>query len=296
VAVLALLIVTAVTVAACAWNARRLPVPTRARRATWVGTRVLRPVIASLVARHPLTRAGFSFTVQTLARSTSHRIGLALALAVGVGFGLVMTGSEMRQGNGMSGLPLRALAAQTLVLAAMVAGVRRAVNVPAGLGANWIFQIAWRGDLRPYARGVQRASAIAVLVPVVLGSALWHTAGMGLPLAAIHGVVGLVLALIALEVAFLNLRRLPFACSYTSGGNAAGVVTVGALVLVAAFIVAAVERTVLARPLHTAILMMVLLATWVCLGLVGTLRTHSEPGGGMDDEPEFPTQRLDLAG
>jgi hypothetical protein len=298
VAVLGFMLVAVVTVTACAWNARRLPVPTPTRTDRRLGRRAGYRLIAWLVARSPLSRAAFYFTVQTLSRSASHRIALASALAVGVSAALVMTGgSVMLPSGGITGIPLPIWAAQTMVLAAVVAGIRRALILPVQLSANWVFQMAWSGDMRTYATGVKRASVIVVLMPVVLALLLWQGTGLGLRLATAHGVVGLVLALIFLETAFLSVRRLPFACSYTSGGNVAGLgLTLGLLVLLTAFVVAAVERSVLPSMMHFASFLVVLLLAWVCVAFVGAIGTHSDSEGGLAAGPDFPTQRLDLTG
>jgi len=297
-AIVACGLVAACAVAVCAWNHRQLPVVASTRAPRRSGTQVFLRLVAAVVARHPLTRAAFFFTIQTFSRSAIHRIALASSLALGVSVGVVLSGgARLTADRDLAAVPLRAWAAQTLVLATVVVGIRRAAALPVHLPANWVFRMAWRGDVRPYTSGVKRASMIAVLGPVLLAGLLWQGQGFNAALATAHAFLGLLLALLLTDAAFLPLRKPPFVCAYVPSQNVAGMSLIIAVpVVMGAFIIAAVERAVIGHPRDYLILLAVLVAACVTLRVAGTTRVDGLPEAAMDDGLDLPTQRLDLAG
>jgi hypothetical protein len=293
-ALAALAAVTLITAAACAWNSRRLPLPHYGRVANHPARLALR-WLTHVVVRAPLTRAGFFFTAQTLSRSASHRIALATALAVGAAAALLVTGGQVAlPPTGVSELPIGALAAQILALGAVISGLRRAMATPVELHANWTFQLCWRGGFESYLRGVRQASWVVVLVPVAFALFVWHSAGLGLPLAAAHAVIGVIVALLLVETAFLGMRRLPFAAGYTPRSAGASVAS-SIAVLLAAIVLALVEREVLRTATAYFAFVAVLLACWIGLGAVVASRTRSLPPMDFEERPDYATERLNLA-
>src|SRR6185503_1009701 len=104
-------------------------------------------VSRTCIVRHPIARAGFFFTLHALARSTPHRLAMAASAAIGLAAAVVTLGGlDMRQAASGTSPDTALLAVQFVIVSALVVGFRHAVGVPADLGANWIFQLAWPGE------------------------------------------------------------------------------------------------------------------------------------------------------
>ncbi len=148
------------------WANRRLP--ERTTRAAGVARNhaVLRELVARLTGRNPETRAGFHFALQVLPRSAPHRTIAAVSLAAGLPLPLI---ALARAGGlhrvGVASAPLGLLAIQTMILLALLGGLRYAAAVPAELASNWTIQ---HGLARRRARlpdGRQARGARGVRVP-----------------------------------------------------------------------------------------------------------------------------------
>ena len=177
IALVMLAIVTAVTIVSCAWNNRRLPAPVVHRRG---GARRVRSasrwIVARVLAPSSLQQAGFWFTMQTIPRRATHRAVLASAVAIGVSLMVVTVRGEV-------------LAAQTLLLAAVLTGFRRAVELPAELRASSTFSLAWSGDVAPYLSGVKRAGYVGLDTRLLLSRAVTTngiTGGFSFEIAPLH--------------------------------------------------------------------------------------------------------------
>ena len=282
IALASLLVAAVVTASAYTWNNRRLPpaitahanLPHRIRAHFVV-------VIERLVARRPLVRAGFFFTLQTLWRSGTHR--LTMALAVAVGLAIAMLGARGRD----------VLVIQPMVLLVLLAAFRHAARVPGELRANWAFQMCWEGDSSPYMAGVKRAALLCVVAPALLAMFPMHLALLGLRAALLHLLFGGLLGNVALNIAMLGFRTLPFASSYAGGTNLKGWMPVFVLVFLLTNILAAIERVALSDRSSAIIWALVLLAS-----IPGTrrLERRQRESYGPVDFYELPdqTQRLDL--
>jgi hypothetical protein len=299
VAVLSLVGVALVAMVALAWNSRRLPMPIVARAKE---ERALRRLamwpITHLIARQPIAQAGFFFTVQTLFRCVSHRIALATSLAIGLSLVFVTTRAPSSTATTVvRSMPLAALAAQTILLAAILVGFRHAVRVPAELRANWVFQLAWAGEVRPYLFGVKRAGWMTLVLPTLCGLFVWHAWAFGWRFAALHLGVGIVVAMLTMDLAFLGCRRLPFASPYQPSSNltAMSVVLVVTLLGVA-FTLAWIERSVLGTPTGYGALLAALLGAFGCVRAIAAASQRSTAPVDFDEAPTWPTQRIDLIG
>jgi hypothetical protein len=245
VAVLALLVASVVAVAACVWNSRRLPTPPTTGRGgpTRLG-RAFVWIVTHFVARDPATQAGFFFTLQSLSRSVSHRVTMATSMAIGLALVLVNFGGlgEPRA-PALSSVPVHRLAVQIWVFAAVLTGFRHAVRLPAEVGANWTFHLAWSGDLRPYLSGVKRAGAVAVIFPTLALLFVWHATLLTPRIALEHVACGGAMALLMMEVLFLRSQKLPLASGYVRADDLKSLVPlyVGA-VLIGSLMFSAVER------------------------------------------------------
>ena len=179
-------------------------------------------VLNRLMLRKPLERATFFYVVNTLARSTKHR--LYLATYAGVGFALatfgileVLVRTGRRDLSAILFQPHEALLAIPLIMSFfLLSGLRMVFSVPAELQANWVFQLAEdenRLDSCSGARKVMVVLTVLLLVsffPVL--AILW-----GWPIALADLALDLTLSLILVELLLINFRKIPFTCSYQPG-------------------------------------------------------------------------------
>ncbi len=125
-ALLSLAVVTVVAVAAYAWNARHLPQPIASSPRKG---RVLARAGAAFSVGDSVTRAGFTFAIQALLRSTSHRLTMAAAGALAIAFSFVLLGRiDLSEPFVAVAPPLSLLAVQTGALIIVLSGFRRAVR------------------------------------------------------------------------------------------------------------------------------------------------------------------------
>jgi hypothetical protein len=157
------------------------------------------------------SRAGFDFGVATLWRSKTHRLTLACAGAIG--FAMVLM-SLPQIDLASEVVPARLLAIQPLLYGSLLAGFRHLVRIPAELRANWGVQMAWRGQVRQFASGVQMAAYLTLAVPAILVTLPPVAFVAGLPFAIAHALLGLLGAAVLLEALMLTYDKVPFACSY----------------------------------------------------------------------------------
>jgi hypothetical protein len=283
IALIALLVAGGVTASAYTWNNRRLPPAVTAQtnyphrlRAHFVSA------VERLVARQSLVRAGFFFTIHTLWRSGTHRLTMAIAVAMGLAAAI------------LSARERDVLLIQPLVLLVLLTAFRHAARVPGELRANWAFQMCWSGDTAPYMAGVKRAALLCVLAPALLALFPLHVAFLGLPKALLHLLLGVLQANLALNVAMLGFRTLPFASSYSGGTNLKGWMPVLPLLFVLTSALAGLERAALNNRTAGIIWAVLLLAAVPAIRAFG--RRQRERYGPVDFY-ELPgqAQRLDLS-
>ena len=298
IAIAALTIVAVMTIAACLWNSRRLPVLI-VRRAHEDGAagRAWKSVVGHAVARTSLRQAGFFFTLQTLSRRVSHRVALASSLAVGLSLILITTlGRVLVAGNDVASVPLAVLAGQSFLLACALGGFRHAVGIPAELRASSTFRLAWAGSPAPYISGVKRAGWMAVVAPTLVGLAIWHTVILGPRVAALHFGIGLALSALVMEMLFLRERRVPFVSGYVADLDVKlRVILFLVAVVSVSFALAWAER--FALTVTAGYLTLVAIMVGLTASVMAFDRASRRPAAPLDlDElPPLPTQRLDLA-
>ena len=109
--------------------------------------------VGLVVARHPVERGFFSFTVLTLLRSPWHRVVLAVFFGGALALSMVALDLATVAQDGVQPAcrcsPSHALAMQFVVLVIVLAGVRVAASAPAELRANWVLRMLESG--RPQA-------------------------------------------------------------------------------------------------------------------------------------------------
>lgn len=278
-------------VAGFLWNSRRLtPLQPRLRRTR--AAQIVGWMLRHLVARRQGVRAGFFFALQCLSRSAPHRAGIGVAIAVGLAATLVNTDL---QEAAASNVPLSFLASQYALLTALVLGFGHVIRLPADIRANWVFQLAWLGDARPYMRGVERAALIALVVPALVALLPLNVVVLGWRMASWHSVNGLLVAVALLDVLMLNTRKLPLASTFERLENLKWAAPVGLVaVMVAAYLFALVERAALATVVYSLALAGALAILVVSVRVFAWLRRG--PGVAMDfsEVPPPATQTLRL--
>lgn len=297
-AVGALIVVTLVAVAGCAWNGRRWPLPAVPDSRRWCAFgRASRWLVVHAIARRPEVHAGFSFTLHTLFRQVSHRTTLAVSTALGMALVILMAraGQSTSMGD-LAAAPATVLAAQTVWLAAVLCGLRQAVRLPAHLSGTTTFQLAWSGDTEPYVTGVKRACWLALVLPSLAIVAVVHITLLGLAGAAWHGLVGIAVAAVLMEGLFFTYRGLPFASGYIPSDTVkAGSVFLAVMVIVTALGLAWLERVAISTSTGTATLIGLLVASSVALNAGRARRLRNREPLDLDDRPDEPTLRLDLS-
>jgi hypothetical protein len=293
---LAVPIVFALAFAAFLWNTRRLPLPhvprpgaLQSRSPKW-GRR-----LASIVARTAGQRAGFSFTLQTLFRSPPHRLAIATFTAAGLAIAtLNLQRIEFTQHQ----RPTTALLViQTVLLTALMLGVRHAVRMPAELRANWIFQLSRACGPRAYVSGAKRAILSGIALPAVAILFGLHLLVLPVSSAFLHALCGLALSALLVETLFLRFRRPPFVAPYVRTSNLLALTPIGIIAFFAfTYAFAALERLALGGTAEMTLFLAV--GSGLLLALQAVDRRNWRRNATFDsaDGVEFPTQRLELSG
>lgn len=277
--------------AAFLWNSRRLttvqPPLRRSRLALFAGW-----LLRRAVARRQGVRAGFFFALQCLARSAPHRAAIGVAIAVGLAATLVNT--DLRT-SAASSVPLSFLGSQYALLAALVVAFGHIIRTPADVRANWVFQLAWMGDERPYVTGVKRAALVGLVLPALVALLPLNVNVLGWRLALCHTLNGLLVAAALLELLMLNTRKLPLASTFAPMENVRWVAPVGLvafLVLTSVFVF--VERAALASGRRSIAFAGTLAAVVLTVRLAGWLRRRGGPVAVDFSELPPPAQTLNL--
>jgi hypothetical protein len=287
--------IAALAIVTFLWNNRRLPEPTTARQAEPRLRARVRRMVERLTDGDAETQAGLFFTWQTLARSRPHRTVIAIGVAAGLTHLLMVLAASGAHRFDLATAPLGLLAINTIVLAALVAGIRYAVTVPPELGANWTIRMAWLGDERGYLDGVKRAALVAVVVVPLLLLLPLNVALFGVSVALLHSACGSIAAAAALDGVFLGYRQFPFACSYVPVDNPKLLwPTALATVLLVAYGFADVERWALQTAPRMAGLVTALAAIALLARILDRANRRERLPMDFDERPRPATQRLGL--
>jgi hypothetical protein len=287
---------TVLALALYTWNNRRLPAPALAgvRRRTDLA-RLLATGVTRSIVRHPIERAGFFFTLQAMTRSAPHRMSIAASAAVAFAASVLFL-HGIKPIGGAALATTRLLALQTIVIAIVLVGIRRALAMPAELRANWIFPINWGGDVARFVSGVRRAIVVGCIAPLIIAMTLFDVYLIGVGMAIRHAAVGWVLALLMLELLLRNADRLPLTCSERPLGNLKAFAPIYLMVLfVAAYNVAAIERAAMRDGMELALLVAAIASICIAFRLWDARYHAAVAPIAFDDLPEAPTQRLGLS-
>jgi hypothetical protein len=182
--------------------------------------RLVRTALVSRFLRSPLERATFRFSMQTMLRSSKHR--LILAAYVGTGLALVLEESvALAFESGPAWKPAQEVAMLSLPLVIsffLLSGMRFIFNIPSELSSNWVFQATERSEKADYLAGVRKCMVLLVVTPVAIAVLLAYPFLFDGETALVHAAYCSLLSLIMAEALLWRLKKLPFTCSYVPGG------------------------------------------------------------------------------
>ena len=217
VALLALPIVGLVAVGSYYWTNRRLPLPVSwPASSAWI-RRIRAQFLSALAPNDSTARAGFFFTLETVAGSAPHRLSMVIAFALGVTAAVITlyaTGASLWQSIA---LPRGVIGAELIFTIALLLGLRNAVRVPAELAANWMVQLSWTGDRRAFIDGVKRSAIVVFLLPPILIAFGLNALFFNVTDAVAHLVCSLAAAGLLLELTLIGYQNLPFTAAMAPG-------------------------------------------------------------------------------
>jgi hypothetical protein len=129
---------------------------------------------------------------------------------------VALSNANAQEGAGPS---TRLLVMQPLVYGALLVGFRHVIRVPAELGANWGFQLAWRERTRAFVAGVRRAAIIGLVLPALAILLPLYIFVMGPQSALLHAGLGLAGAIVLIEALLVSYDKVPFTCTYVPSEN-----------------------------------------------------------------------------
>ena len=283
-----------VAAVAYVWNSRRLPAPDseqpRRSRAGIIGG-----VLARMLApRDQVTRAGFFFALQVLARSIPHRIALATSAGIAIALTtVILRRTDLQQASLDATFEL--LTIQPLFLAAVLAGFWHATRVPAAARPHAPLLLSWPARDRRFRHGAMRAGLVAVALPCLVVLSPLYVAALGWPAAVAHAAFGGVVAAAILEVLFFRTSRAPFVSSYVPSRNVLGLLPLhAAAVLIVSLVLATVEQAALTSSAGTLTLLAAASLVWLAVRRAA----RSEAEAMLDDAEDgftSATQRFSLS-
>lgn len=232
------------------WNARRLHLLPEEQGRTGI-LRLSRVMAATsgLLGGMPAKRAGAAFLFRTAFDSPQHRLYLIMSAAVAIALLNATLPTPISDGPEM--IRTSQVAAQTLMLTAVLAGFRAVVRTSADERAAWTFAVANTGNLGAFRAGV-RLGVLSVALALVFVLFPMHAHAWGVPLALRHAVSGAALACLLAEIACGNVEQpLIMTIPPNDALNTVGTVFLGAIVILV-FVLAHIERAALATVAGTA--------------------------------------------
>jgi hypothetical protein len=261
-----------------------------ASRRTSARLRAVRTAVVRRFLRSPLERATFQFSMQTMFRSSKHR--LILAAYVGTGLALVLEESvALTFGGGQEWKPAQEVAMLSLPLVIsffLLSGMRFIFNIPSELSANWVFQVTERREKAEYLAGIRKCMVVLAVAPVAIAVLLAYPFLFGGETALVHAAYCSLLSLVMVEVLLWRLEKLPFTCSYVPGRVPVVALLAGYWVafMLYTHLMAYLEYEMLQSRLVAAFCLGGLLSAWCGLAAYRR-RTRGESGGFLfHQEPE----------
>jgi hypothetical protein len=177
----------------------------------------LRDAFDAVFLPHPVQRAVYHFTEQTLRKSMFHKVRLASFLAVAFGLILVLILPRpeiFRQ----AAVPSRTLLAAPLILGFfLLIGIRGVIQIPSVLEANWVFRLTEARVKRHYFSSLRKVILLRALIPLFFLLFIFYTLVWDPVTALYHCLYGCAVSVVLMEVLFSKQRKIPFTCAYLPG-------------------------------------------------------------------------------
>ena len=202
--------------------------------------------IADRVAPDSVERATVAFIGKTMARSAKHRIFLATYAGAGFALAAQVMPAAVHQGANRDqwlSLPL-------VVGFFLLSGMRFIFTIPSELPANWQFRVSDTDQQRPALNGTRTAMLWFGVAPLFVALSpfyfIWWKPGAALA----HLVFSVTISALLIEVLTMELRKIPFTCSYPPGKANVTILWVAYWVgfLIYAFSMANLESWMVKRP------------------------------------------------
>ena len=199
-------------------------------------------LIADRLAPDSVERGTVAFIGKTMARSSKHRIFLAAYAGVGLALAAQVM-PAFRNRDAWLSLPL-------VVGFFLLSGMRFIFTIPSELPANWQFRVTDTGQQRPALNGTRTAMRWFGVAPLFFALSpfyfVWWTPGVALA----NLLFSVTISVLLIEVLTMELRKIPFTCSYPPGKANVTILWVGYWVgfLLYAFSMANLESWMVQRP------------------------------------------------
>jgi len=179
----------------------------------------LKQLFQQLFLKHPVQHAIFMFYVKTLKRSKEHKLKLVLYLAFPISFFISrFIHIYIKEGESFFwSVNFYFVSIPIGLYFFLIVGLRLIVIYPIMLEANWIFKISELIQIKNYIKGFKKALIFSSVLPLAIITYPIYHYFWGMKLAIYHTLYCLFIALLLLEVCFINFRKLPFASEYVSG-------------------------------------------------------------------------------
>ncbi len=199
-------------------------------------------LVADRLAPDSVERGTVAFIGKTMARSAKHRIFLAAYAGVGFALAAQVMPAVKNRDEWLS-LPL-------VVGFFLLSGMRFIFTIPSELPANWQFRVSDTDQQRAALNGTRTAMRWFGVAPLFLALSpfyfVWWTPGV----AVANLVFSITISLLLIEVLTMELRKIPFTCSYPPGKANVTILWVAYWVgfLAYAFSMATLESWMVKRP------------------------------------------------
>jgi hypothetical protein len=263
------------------WNARRLHLLPEEHSGAPIA-RLSRAMagMSRLLGGSSAKRAGAAFLFRTAFDNPQHRLYLIISAAVSIA--LLNATAPTPVAGDPAMIRTYQVAAQALMLAALVAGFRAILRTSADERAGWTFAVGDTGNLPAYRAGV-RLGVLTVSIAVIVVLIPMYARAWGIPLAIRHAVNGAALACVLVERACGGVDRpLIRTIPPNDALNTVGVVFLSVLVMLA-FVLAHIERAALATFSQTALFAGALLVVAV-YSRIRNARNHNLSSAALFDD------------
>ena len=179
----------------------------------------LKQLFQKLFLKHPVQHAIFMFYIKTLKRSKEHKLKLILILALPISFSVTkFIHIYIKEGASFFwSINFYFVSIPIGLYFFLIVGLRLIVVHPVMLEANWIFKISELIQIKNYIKGFKKGLVFSSVLPLVIITYPFYHYFWGMKLAIYHTLYCLFIALLLLEVCFINFRKLPFASEYVPG-------------------------------------------------------------------------------